>query len=553
VDGVANGSLAESVLDARVADLLRVKTELGLFDNPYMNPAAIAQAVDTPQHRNLALLAAQKAVILLQNEPVVSVGADGTPTSAAAPVLPLDLSGGAIHRIAVVGPSADVIRLGDYSGGGVSSNFVTVLEGMASVAGGAGVAVTYQPGCQIEDMATWGPVLWPVRPRYLSRLTGAYYPSANLTGPVAFTRNDTDLWFSWYVYGPNAYVRTPIAGTPIAAANFSARWTATLTAPVSVRGGLIGVDAQGDAVRLTLDGVVVIDTWVNASAPTTVPFDFDAGVPMSLVVEYRRTPAGQGITLQWSLIGPSEDAAIASAAAAAAAADVAVVVVGENDNTVGEWRDMNHLNLTGRQQELVLAVAATGTPTVVVLLHGRSLSIPVVAASVPAIVSAWFPGQAGGLAIAQALVGAFNPAGRLPMTFPNDVGQLPAFYNFLPSARRGYVRESSAPTWAFGHGLSYTTFNYTSLTVQPAVVPVDGVVNFTVTIANIGQRDGEEVAQVRHPGRLLPHHRGNHRHPSARFCIACRHAMPRSTPMPRAPHRTTRRRATGSGSAPALA
>lgn len=157
---------------------------------------------------------------------------------------------------------------------------------------------------------------------------------------------------------------------------------------------------------------------------------------------------------------------------------------------------MNHLNLTGRQQELVLAVAATGVPTIVVLLHGRSLSIPVVAANVPAIISAWFAGQAGGQAVADVIAGAYNPAGRLPMTFPNDVGQLPCFYNYVPSARRGYVTESSAPTWPFGHGLSYSRFNYSGLMVTPPAVPPTGLINITVTVTNVSPVDGEEVVQV---------------------------------------------------------
>jgi len=274
--------------------------------------------------------------------------------------------------------------------------------------------------------------------------------------------------------------------------------------------------------------VVVLDTF-GGSQTTTAPYAFSAGAGITVKLEYNRTPGGQGITLQWSLIGESEDEGIASAVATAIDADAAVVVVGEDDNTVGEvrcrqqqrsprslplslctslplrpslsaspsqWHDMNHLNLTGRQQELVLAVAATGVPTIVVLLHGRSLSIPVVAANVPAIISAWFPGQAGGQAIADVIVGNYNPAGRLPMTFPNDVGQLPCFYNFVPSARRGYVTESSAPTWPFGHGLSYSQFNYTNLDVNPPAVPTTGLINITFTVTNVSPVDGEEVMQL---------------------------------------------------------
>jgi beta-glucosidase len=202
---LANGTLPQAVLDARVTDVLRVKMELGLFDQPFINTSLITSNVDTPAARALALQAAREAVVLLQNAPLMTVAPDGS-VSAAAPLLPLNLT--TAHRnIAVVGPSADVLRLGDYAGGGLSPNFVTVLDGMrdAVAAARAGGTVTYAPGCQISAQSIVGPTLWPIRPHYLTfqssngvvhqGAAATYYSSQAFAGMPAFSRNDTDINF----------------------------------------------------------------------------------------------------------------------------------------------------------------------------------------------------------------------------------------------------------------------------------------------------------------------------------------------------------------------
>ncbi|MFO7682051.1 MAG: glycoside hydrolase family 3 C-terminal domain-containing protein, partial [Chloroflexota bacterium] len=129
-------------------------------------------------------------------------------------------------------------------------------------------------------------------------------------------------------------------------------------------------------------------------------------------------------------------------------------------------------------------------------INGRSLSIQWAAAHIPAIVECWYVGQVGGTAVAEMLFGAINPGGRLPITFPRSVGQLPAFYNHKPSARRGYLYHDNTPLFPFGHGLSYTTFAYSDLQMSPAVVSPAGDVTVSVTVRNTGQRAGDEVAQL---------------------------------------------------------
>ncbi len=202
---------------------------------------------------------------------------------------------------------------------------------------------------------------------------------------------------------------------------------------------------------------------------------------------------------------------IEKAREAARRADAAIVVVGENawdaavgNPTNGEGYDVASLDLTGLQEELVKAVHSTGTPTIVVLVNGRPLSIRWIAEHVPAIVEAWLPGEKGGRAVAEVLFGDVNPSGRLPVTVPRHSGQLPVTYDRPPSkdywVERGWGRRyadmSAKPLWEFGHGLSYTSFEYSNLRIETPRVRRDGEVRLSVDVANTGARAGAEVVQL---------------------------------------------------------
>lgn len=202
---------------------------------------------------------------------------------------------------------------------------------------------------------------------------------------------------------------------------------------------------------------------------------------------------------------------IKQASQVAGQSDVAIVVVGENEwrtpgkkGTVGEGYDAATLELTGMQQELVKAVYDTGTPTVVVLVNGRPLATRWIAEHVPAIVEAWCPGEKGGAAVADVLFGDYNPSGHLPITIPRHVGQLPVYYNYPPSKKywlenawgKPYVDMDPTPLYAFGHGLSYTTFKYSNLEITPGETSPGGRVHIGVTITNAGQRAGADVVQL---------------------------------------------------------
>jgi beta-glucosidase-like glycosyl hydrolase len=198
----------------------------------------------------------------------------------------------------------------------------------------------------------------------------------------------------------------------------------------------------------------------------------------------------------------ADEAEIAEAARVAKGADVAVVVIGGNEQTSREaWSethlgDRDDLNLVGRQNDLVKAVAATGTPTVVILINGRPLSIVEVAEKVPAILEGWYLGEETGTAVADILFGDANPAGRLPITFPRSVGDLPDFYNYKPSARRGYLFAKKGPLYPFGFGLSYTTFKYGEPKLEPQKIATDGSTTVSVEVTNTGKVASDEVAEL---------------------------------------------------------
>jgi beta-glucosidase len=196
----------------------------------------------------------------------------------------------------------------------------------------------------------------------------------------------------------------------------------------------------------------------------------------------------------------------AEAVEVARKADVVIAVVGDKSGltdscTSGEARDRAELNLPGVQDELVEALYGTGKPTVVVLVNGRPLAIPWVDQHVPAIVEAWMPGEEGADAIADVLFGDYNPGGKVPMTFPRTVGQIPIYYGHRPSGGRShwkqdYVEQSTKPLYPFGYGLSYTRFDYSNLRIAPEKIGVDGKVSISVDVANVGGRSGDEVVQL---------------------------------------------------------
>jgi len=182
--------------------------------------------------------------------------------------------------------------------------------------------------------------------------------------------------------------------------------------------------------------------------------------------------------------------------------DVIVLAIGGNEQTSREaWStkhmgDRTRLDLIGRQQELVTAMLSTGKPVIVFLFNGSPLSSPYLNDNVPAIFECWYLGQEAGHAVADVLFGDYNPGGKLPITIPRSVGHLPAFYNYKPSARRGYLFDSVAPLYPFGFGLSYTTFAFKNVRLEKKEIRVGQSTRVLVDVKNTGKRAGTEVVQL---------------------------------------------------------
>ena len=239
-------------------------------------------------------------------------------------------------------------------------------------------------------------------------------------------------------------------------------------------------------------------------------------------IKAKVSPATRLVYVKGCAVTGEEKSTFEKAVEAAKAADVAVVVVGENTQfqptrgTDGEGQDVASLDLSGLQEDLVRAVAATGTPTALVLINGRPLSVRWEAAHLPAIVEAWNPGERGGEAVADVLFGDYNPSGRLAITIPRSVGQLPAYYNFKPSKsywidhgwtnEKGYADMLGSPLYPFGYGLSYTDFRYSNLRIDPARMSGSSELHtqVSVDIENTGKRAGVETVQLYLHERFAP-------------------------------------------------
>ena len=235
----------------------------------------------------------------------------------------------------------------------------------------------------------------------------------------------------------------------------------------------------------------------------------DSFVPISSILEGIKDKVCRDTIVHYAkgcnVRGDSRDG-FAEAIEAAKKSEVAIVVVGDKsglieDCTSGESRDRADLNLPGIQEELIKAVYETGTPIIVVLINGRPLSINWIAENIPSVLEAWLPGEEGACALANILFGDYNPGGKLPISFPRSVGQVPVYYNHKPSGGRShwkgdYVEMSSKPLFPFGYGLSYTSFEYNNMIIMPESISMDSQVEISIDIKNTGSCAGDEVIQL---------------------------------------------------------
>ena len=458
LDAVQRGLVAPSIIDAAVARVLRVKFELGLFEHPYVDPAPAEAPDGSPDHLALARQAARESIVLLKND-------RGT--------LPLSKS---IGSIAVIGVDATEARLGGYSGPGVHP--ISILDGIRQTLG-APRRVEYAPGPgrAVRDVVTV--------PADALHVSGEYFDNNRFEGAARLTRNDPRIDFRWTLNSP---------GRGIPFDWYSVRWTGSIVAPPD-RLHRLGVEGN-DGYRLFLDDALVIDNWKKQSfGRRLADVSWTPGSSHTIRLEYFESTGNARLRLIWDA-GVTDDSAsrIDEAVALARRSDVAIVTAGIEE---GEFRDRAFLSLPGRQEELIRRVAATGKPTVVVLVGGSAVTMSPWLDASSAVVDAWYPGEQGGAAVADVLFGDANPAGRLPITFPIAEGQLPLYYNHKPTGRGDdYVDLSGMPLFPFGFGLSYTTFEYSALTIEPATIDPSGSATVTCTMTNTGARAGDEVVQM---------------------------------------------------------
>ena len=464
-----DGRIDPKVIDQAVSRVLRNKFELGLFDDPYIDPKAAGEWNGHATHRQLTKEAAKESIVLLKNDKQI---------------LPLSKT---IRSIAVIGSDATEARLGGYCGPGI--NRVSILDGIKNKVGKR-VAINFARGC---DRSNTEYVTVPtesfscvVDGKTAKGLKGEYFDNVTLTGKPLFTRIDPTIQFGWTLFSPDP--------EKLSYDFYSIRWTGKLRASNS--GKLkIGVDGN-DGYRLYLNNKLVIDNWKKLSRQTLVAdYTFEKNKEYDLRIEYFE-PAGNAVfRLLWNAnVVNNQTAELAKAVELAKKSDVAVVVAGINE---GEFSDRAYLNLPGRQEELINKIAATGKPMVVILVGGSAITMNNWLKNVSAILDVWYPGEDGGSAVADVLFGDYNPAGRLPITFPVFEGQLPLVYNHKPTDRGDdYNNLTGQPLFPFGYGLSYTTFEYSDLSFSKNNIAVNDSIKSTCKVTNTGKIAGDEVVQL---------------------------------------------------------
>jgi beta-glucosidase len=503
---VKSGLLKESEIDVSLHRLLLARFKLGMFDPPAMvKYSKIPLSVnDSKAHRDLAIETARKSIVLLKNENNV---------------LPLSKK---LKTIAVIGPNADDDKtmMGNYTG--IPSAPVTPLDGIKAKMPGA--RVLYARG---SDVAVNMPYFEVILPSALpGGLTGEYYASANFDGVAhrpaeltypssgklvgtiptnptpAFTSVDSRIDFYWWDGSP---------ATRLPDDDFGVRWTGFLQPPTSgtYQLGAIGLNAY----ELYLDGKQIVkSSSIHGFNYQSAPVTLEAGKKYPIRLDYHEFVGDAGIQLVWSRPPETRAHAEKEALDAAKSADAVVMVLGLTPRLEGEEMkvpvegfeggDRIMLGIPQVQEDLLKKVVALGKPTVLVLMNGSAVAVNWAKDNVPAILDAWYPGQAGGTAIADVLFGDYNPAGRLPVTFYKSADQIPPFTNYAMKEKT-YRFFTGEPLFKFGHGLSYTTFIYGNL-VLPKQARIGEPLKMSVEVTNVGSRDGEEVVQLYVKGRGTP-------------------------------------------------
>jgi beta-glucosidase len=503
-DAVRHHVLPESELDVAVKRLFTARMKMGMFDPPEKVPFSSIpfSEVNSPEHQELALRASRESMVLLKNDDHL---------------LPLKPEDG--KTIAVIGPlAASRIGLeGNYNA--IPLKPILPVDGIIQEFGANHViyaeGAPYTMGGAVPVPRT---VLRAAADSNVDGLTGEYFANPSFDGAPELTRVDKEIDFDWAFANP-----VPSHSTHPEEQSFAVRWTGTITAPVA--------DTYNFQLRIPLcypcGGKAQFAIYLDDKKLDAAPTQAQAGVrlppsgrnfgglqqfslpltdtnPHTIRIEYiqsGRIP-NSGISFEWS---PKHELLQDEAVAAAKKADVVVAFVGLTPRLEGEEMnvdikgfsggDRTDLALPDVQHELLEAVAKTGKPLVVVLLNGSALAVNWAQQNAKAILEAWYPGQAGGQAIGETLSGKNDPAGRLPVTFYANVDQLPSFDDYS-MANRTYRYFKGKPLFAFGDGLSYTTFEYSHVKLSSAKLHAGDTLTVEADVRNAGSQAGDEVAEL---------------------------------------------------------
>lgn len=463
------GMVDEKAIDEAVRRVLRAKFKLGLFENPYIEIDDAEKWNGCKAHRELVKKAALESIVLLKNDDQV---------------LPINKE---IKKIAVVGTDAIEARLGGYSGPG--NDPVSILQGIQNKIGKT-CEIGFAAGCGRESeefIAIPSENLSTVSDGQTKPgLKGEYFNNIKLEGTPALTRIDPQIKFGWTLFSPDQ--------EKINYDFYSARWTGKLTSPET---GTFQIGIKGnDGYRLYLNGELIIDNWKKQTVRTiTVPFHFEEEKEYDIKLEFFESAGNVRFNLIWNVgVNDSSEQKISEAVELARVSELSIVVVGIEE---GEFRDRAFLNLPGHQEALIKQIAATGKPVVVVLVGGSAIVMNEWINDVPAILDVWYPGDEGGNAVADVLFGDYNPAGRLPITFPVAEGQLPLYYNNKPTGRGDdYNDLTGHPLFPFGYGLSYIEFQYSNLEFSNKEITATDTVEISFNLKNTGKYPGDEVVQL---------------------------------------------------------
>lgn len=491
VTAVQKNLLGADELDRALERLFTARIRLGMFDPPSLVPynSLSMRDVDTAASRQLALKAARESIVLLKN--------DG--------LLPL---GRSKRVIAVIGPTADLLESVEGNYNGEPSSPITPLRGMEQQFGKA--SILYAPGSIVAE-GTSAPIpteyLRTGAGSHVQGLKAEFFPDAKFAGPPLAVRIDPKINFDWNRVAPDPKVPS---------INFAVRWTGELLPPavgdyaLSLRcikrsaafDPVLGAPASGRPpvrYRMYVDDKLVLDSSMSQLAYTLHASDVQ---PHAIRIEYDHSSEDRFVDLEWQ---PPAQPLLDRAVQTASKADIIVAVVGLSPNVEGEEMPVHSSELDGGdrldialpqvQEHLLQALAQTGKPLVVVYTSGSALVSSAAEKHAKAILVAWYPGQEGGTAIAETLSGQNNPSGRLPVTFYKSVHDLPSFSDYSMS-NRTYRYFTGDPLYAFGYGLSYSSFRYGQSSASSASIKAGEPIEIRAKVLNTSAVPGDEVPQL---------------------------------------------------------